>query len=205
MLVRTIKTWWLILAFVSGFGLAMLAEDLALHWRNNYLEFSAPHMHFLTGKSLERLQHGAQVPFDFKISLYSGTRSHLFSQLAERFLVSYDVWGETFSVVKTQSPKNSISHLDVAEAELWCLKQMPMNPVGLDETEKFWARVEVRVPPDGKLTNPFGRDSISESGINLTGLIELFSKPPASAQFHTMSEAGPWTLEEVKRGSRRGS
>ena len=55
---RTIKTWWLILAFVSGFGLAMWAEDLALNWRNNYLEFSAPHMHFLTGKPLERLQHG---------------------------------------------------------------------------------------------------------------------------------------------------
>jgi hypothetical protein len=205
MLVRTIKTWWLILAFVSGFGLAMLAEDLALRWRNNYLEFSAPHMHFLTGKSLERLQHGAQVPFDFKISLYSGTRNHLLSQLAERFLVSYDVWGETFSVVKTQSPIISVTHLDVAQAELWCLKQMPMNTSGLSDTEKFWARVEVRVPSVGGVGNPFGRDSISESGINLTGLIELFSRPPAPAQFHTMTENGPWTLGEVKRGNRRGS
>jgi hypothetical protein len=203
--VRTIKTWWLILAFVSGFGLAMWAEDLAFNWRNNYLEFSAPHMHFLTGKSLERLQHGAQVPFDFKVELYSGTKSHLFSRLAERFLVSYDVWGEQFSVVKTQSPRNRVSHLDAAEAEAWCLKQMPVNPVGLDNAENLWARVEVRVPPDGKSANPFGRDSISESGINLTGLIELFSKPPASAQPHWILDAGPMTLEEVKRGSRRGS
>jgi hypothetical protein len=205
MLVRTIKTWWLIAAFVSGFGLAMWAEDLALNWRNNYLELSAPHMHFLTGQPLERLQHGAQVPFDFKVSLFSGTRTHLFSQLAERFLVSYDVWGETFSVVKTQSPRVRVTHLDVADAEAWCLKQMPVSPAGLADTEKFWARVEIRVPPDGKAANPFGRDSITESGINLTGLIELFSRPPASTQFHSMSEAGPWTLEEVKRGSRRGS
>jgi hypothetical protein len=205
MLVRTIKTWWLVAAFVSGFGLAMWAESLDLHWRNNFIEFTAPHMHFLTGKPLERLQHGVQVPFDFKISLYSGTKSHLFSQLAERFLVSYDVWGETFSVVKTQSPRSNITHLDAAGAEAWCLKQMTMNPVGLDDTEKFWARVEVRVPPDPRSASPFGRDSISESGINLTGLIDLFSRPPASTQFHSMSEAGPWTLEEVKRGSRRGS
>jgi hypothetical protein len=205
MLVRTIKTWWLVAAFVSGFGLAMWAEDLALHWRNNYLEFSAPHTHFLTGQPLERLQHGAQVPFDFKISLYSGNRSHLFSQLAERFLVSYDVWGEQFSVVKTQSPRSIVTHLDAAEAELWCLKQMQVSPSGLAETEKFWASLEIRVSPDGKSANPFGRDSISESGINLTGLIELFSRPPAATQFHSKTEAGPWTLEEIKRGNRRGS
>jgi hypothetical protein len=204
MLVRTIKTWWLVAAFVSGFGLAMWAEDLALNWRNNYLEFSAPHMHFLTGKPLERLQHGAQVPFDFKVSLFSGTKSHLFSQLAERFLVSYDVWGEQFSVVKTQSPKSHISHLDAAEAEAWCLKQMPVNPVGLSDKESLWARVEVRVPPE-KGANPFGKDSISESGINLTGLIELFSRPPALAQPHWMEDTGPVTIEEIKRGNRRGS
>jgi hypothetical protein len=206
MLVRTIKTWWLIAAFVSGFGLAMWAEDLALRWHNNLLEFSAPHMHFLTGKQLERLHNGAQVPFDLKVSLYSGTRDHLCCQLAERFLVSYSVWEEQFRVIKTQSPRQMVDHLDAADAEAWCLKQMPLPPSGIGDTEKFWARVEVRVPPvDGKTGNRFGRDSISESGINLTGLIELFSRPPASTQFHTMSEAGPWTLGEIKRGSRRGS
>ncbi len=202
---RTIKTWWLVAAFVSGFGLAMWAEDLALNWRNNYIEFSAPHMHFLTGKPLERLQHGAQVPFDFKLSLYSGTKSHLFRQLAERFLVSYDVWGETFSVVKTQSPISRVTHLDAADAEAWCLKQMPVNPSGIDDKETLWARVEVRVPASAGVANPFGKDTITESGINLTGLIELFSRPPAAAQPHWLLDAGPLTLEEVKRGNRRGS
>ena len=205
MLVRTIKTWWLVAAFVSGFGLAMWAENLNLNWRNNYLEFSAPNMHFLTGKPLERLQHGVQVPFDFNVSLYSGTKKHLFSQLAERFLVSYDVWGETFSVVKTQSPISIVTHLDATEAEAWCLKQMPMSPSGLKDTETLWARVDIRVPMDSRAANPFGRDSISETGINLTGLIDLFSRPPASAQPHWSLDAGPLTLEEVKRGNRRGS
>ncbi|MGA3186554.1 MAG: hypothetical protein ABSF22_05525 [Bryobacteraceae bacterium] len=205
MLVRTIKTWWLVAAFVSGFGLAMLAEDLALRWHNNLIEFSAPHLHFLAGQPLERLQHGAQVPFDFKISLYSGAKNHLFKQLAERFLFSYDVWGEQFSVVKTQSPRIQVTHLDVADAEAWCWKQMHMDPSGLDDAEKLWTRVEIRVPPDTKISNPLGPDRISESGINLNGLIELFSRPPASTQPHWMLENGPLTFEEVKRGSRRGS
>jgi hypothetical protein len=205
MLVRTIKTWWLVAAFVSGFGLAMLVEDLALRWHNNLIEFSAPHLHFLTGKSLERLHHGAQLPVDFKVSLYSGDKSHLFRQLAERFLVSYDVWGEQFSVVKTQSPRQVITHLDVADAEAWCWKQMLLDSSGIGEAEKLWTRIDIRVSPDSKTANPFGPDRITESGINLNGLIELFSRPPASTQPHWMLETGPLTLEEVKRGSRRGS
>lgn len=205
MLVRTIKTWWLVAAFVSGFGLAMWAEDLRLNWHNNFLEFSAPHLHFLTGKPLDRLHNGAQVPFDFKISLYSGTRSHLFGQIAERFLFSYDVWGEQFSVVKTQSPRKTVAHLSAADAEAWCWKQMPFDPAGIDEKETLWARVEVRSQEPRSTSPLFGRDSISESGINLTGLIELFSRPPAATQLHVTSDAGPLTLEEVKRGSRRGS
>jgi hypothetical protein len=201
MLVRTIKTWWLVLAFVSGFGLAMLAEDLALRWHNNLIEFSAPHLHFLSGKPLERLHSGAQVPFDVKISLFSGRKDHLSSQLAERFLVSYSVWEEQFRVIKTQSPRKLVDHLDLADAEAWCLKQMPMEPVGISDQDSLWARVEVRVPSDAKLANPFG---VGEAGINLNGLIELFSRPPAT-QYHWTTEAGPLTLEELKRPNRRGS
>ncbi|MGA3204696.1 MAG: hypothetical protein ABSF12_19560 [Bryobacteraceae bacterium] len=200
MLVRTIKTWWLVLAFVSGFGLAMLAEDLALRWHNNLIEFSAPHLHFLSGKPLERLHSGAQVPFDVKISLFSGRKDHLSSQLAERFLVSYSVWEEQFRVIKTQSPRKLVDHLDLADAEAWCLKQMPMEPVGIGDQDSLWARVEVRVPSDAKLSNPFG---VGEAGINLNGLIELFSRPPAT-QYHWTTEAGPLTLEELKRPTRRG-
>ena len=200
---RAIKTWWLVAAYLSGFGLAMLAEDLALRWRNNLLEFSAPRMHFLTGKPLERLHNGAQVPFVFKISLYSGTKDHLCCQIAERFLISYSVWEEQFRVIKTQSPRKVADHLDIADAEAWCLKQMTMNPVGITDTEKFWAKVEIRIPPpDGKIGNPLGSETITESGINLNSLIELFSRPPAT-QFHWETEAGPMTLEEVKR--HRGS
>ena len=45
-IVRAIKSWWLVLAFLSGFALAMWAEEVILNWRDNRLEFSAPRVHF---------------------------------------------------------------------------------------------------------------------------------------------------------------
>ena len=69
---RAIKSWWLIVAFLSGFALAMWPRSLILNWRDNRLEFSAPRVHFLRGKPLELLHNAAPVPFDFQVTLWSG-------------------------------------------------------------------------------------------------------------------------------------
>jgi hypothetical protein len=76
-----IKAWWVVAAFLSGLALAMWAEELILNWRDNRLEFSAPRVHFLTGKPLERLHKAAQVPFDFQITLWAGTRTREFRKI----------------------------------------------------------------------------------------------------------------------------
>ena len=141
---RTIKSWWLILAFLSGFALAMAAEELILNAHDNRLEFSAPRLHFLAGKPLEALHNAAPVSFDFQATLWSGNRSHIFRRAAERFVVSYDLWEEKFSVTKLQSPRRSASHLAVRAAEKWCVDQMTMDLTGLDAAEPIWARLEVR-------------------------------------------------------------
>jgi len=119
---RLIRSWWVILAFVSGFALAMLAEDLILDSHDNRIEFSAPRIHFLSGKPLDRLRNAAEVPFDFSITLWSGTKNHIFRRSVDRFVVSYDIWEETFSVVsKVQQPGKSASHLKAPATEAWCL------------------------------------------------------------------------------------
>ena len=43
------------------------------------------------------------------------------------------------------------------------------------------------------------------SGISLASLIEIFSRPPQAQQSHWSIEAGPLTLDELKRGHGRGS
>jgi len=202
---RSIKVWWLVLAFLSGFAAAMWAEELILNWRDNHLEFSAPRVHFLTGKPLDRLRNAEPVPFDLQITLWSGNRSHIFQRIAQEFVVSYDLWEEKFSVTKLQTPRKTASHLAAPAAEAWCLEQMPMDLNGLAGSETFWARLEIRARDEKDGAPLFPRGSISDSGISLASLIEIFSRPPQAQQSHWSIEAGPLTLDELKRGHGRGS
>src|SRR5215472_373139 len=121
---RAIKSWWLILAFLSGFALAMFAEELVLTWRDDRLEFSAPRIHFLGGKPLDLLHNAASVPFDFQLTIWSQNRNHLFQRITDRFVVSYDLWEEKFRVVKTQSPRKAADHLTAQATEAWCGQQI---------------------------------------------------------------------------------
>ena len=73
---RRLNTWWVILAFVSGFALAMFAEELVLTWRDDRVDFTAPRVHFLGGRPLELLHNAAPVPFDFQLTISTGTRTH---------------------------------------------------------------------------------------------------------------------------------
>jgi hypothetical protein len=195
--------WWLVAAFLSGFAVAMWAEDVILTWRDHQLLFAAPRLHFLTGKPLERLRNAASVPFDFQITLWSGNRNHLFRSRAERFVVSYDLWEERYSVTELSTPRKTAAHMTAQAAETWCLEQIPLDVTGLDGRETFWARLEVRASEDknagrdnGKL---FGRANISESGISLNGLVEIFSRPAPAGMPHWVLDTGPLTLDEVRR------
>ena len=201
---RTIKPWWLIATFLSGLAFAMFAEDLILSTEESRLEFSAPRVHFLVGKPLERLRNAAEVPFAFKITLWSGSRSHILREVPARFVVSYDLWEEKFSVTKLVTPRRTARHLTNAAAEEWCLQEMSQDVSGLSPTEPLWARLEIRAE-DGKQAGlPFGLGSISDSGISLTPLIEIFSRPAATTEPHWTIETGPVTLDELRRGRRRG-
>jgi hypothetical protein len=203
---RTIRSWWLLVAFVSGFALAMAAEELILSTHDHQLEFAAPRVHFLGGgRPLELLHNAAPVDFDFQVTLWSGSRDHVFRRIAERFVVSYDLWEEKFSVAGLQNPRKSASHLAASAAEAWCVEQMSVDVTGLDAAQPFWARLEIRAQ-DRKENGPLlGRGKITDSGISLTSLIEIFSRPPQAAQAHWTLDAGPLTLNELKQSHGRGS
>jgi hypothetical protein len=200
-----IRTWWLILAFVSGFAAAMVTEELILSWHENRIEFTAPRLHFLAGKPLQALHDGAPVPFDFQITMWSGSRNHVFRRTADRFVVSYDLWEEKFSVVRLQSPRKMISHLTATRAEAWCLEQMPLDIAGVSDFEPLWARLEIRAQNAKEPAPIFGRGSLNDSGISLTSLIEIFSRPAQAQQSHWTVDTGPLTLDDVKRGHASGS
>jgi len=204
MRMRTIKPWWVIAAFFSGLAFAMFAEELILSTQESRLEFAAPRVHFLVGKPLERLRNASEVPFAFKITLWSGTRTHVMREVPARFVVSYDLWEEKFSVTKLVTPRRTARHLTNDAAEAWCLQEMSQDITGVGATEPLWARLEIRAEDSKEAGLPFGRGNITDSGISLTSLIEVFSHPAATTQPHWTIETGPVTLDELRRGRRRG-
>ena len=115
-------------------------------------------------------------------------------------MVSYDLWEEKFSVTKLVTPRRTARHLTNNAAEAWCLQEMSQDVSGIGAKEPLWARLEIRAE-DGKEGGlPFGRGNITDSGISLTSLIEIFSHPAATTQPHWNVETGPVTLEELRRG-----
>jgi hypothetical protein len=204
MRLRSIKPWWVIAAFFSGLAFAMAAEELILSTQESRLEFTAPRVHFLVGKPLERLRNASEVPFAFKITLWSGTRTHILREVPARFVVSYDLWEEKFSVTKLAAPRRTALHLTDSAAEAWCLQEMSQDVAGVSANEPLGARLEIRAEDAKEGGLPFGRGNITDSGINLTSLIELFSRPAAATQPHWTVETGPVTLDELRRGRRRG-
>ena len=211
MRVRTIKPWWLIAAFLSGLAFAMAAEDLILSTQESRLEFAAPRLHFLVGKPLERLRNASEVPFDFKITVWSGTRSHLLRETPARFVVSYDLWEEKFSIVKQRGfsvrggsrsleTRRSVSNLTAAAAEAWCIDSVALPTAGIRPDQPLWVKLDVRRadPRDG---NP----ELGDSGLTLTALIELFSRPIRPSEQRWTLEAGPMRFTDVKPSNGRGS
>jgi hypothetical protein len=199
---RSIRTWWLVVAFLSGMVLAMGVEELILSAHDNRLEFSTP-VHFLSGQPLARLRNAAEVPFDIQTKLWSGNRNNLVRQAEYRFVVSFDLWEQTYSVVALQTPRKSKTHLSAAAAENWCMAQMTLDTTGLSNSEPIWTLLDIRAEDPVRDGGLFGRGQIGEAGISLTPLIEVFSRPARSQQPHWTFSRGPEMLGQVPptRGS----
>jgi hypothetical protein len=201
---QTIRPWWLLVAFLSGLAVALGTGELILSLRDNRLELSAPKMHFLSGQPLARLHNAAEVPFAIQVTLFSGSKTHVFQQAQQRCVFSFDLWEEKFSVAKLTPTRQRKSQLSDSDAEQWCL-DTSFDISGLSSTEPLWAQVDVRLedtPRNGKLLS----GSVSESGVSLTNgltsLVEIFSRPPQSGQTHWSLSYDRFTLAEFRRGGR---
>jgi hypothetical protein len=155
------------------------------------IRISAPALHFLTGKSLSRLHDGAAVPFDFQLIVTSGSKNNVVASALERFTVSYDVWEEKFSVVRVRDFRRSGMRLSASSAESWCLDNIVIPAAALPAGQQLSARLEIRTA-DSK--EPLA----ANSGINLSTLIEIFSRPSRPQQDRWSVESAPFQLADLK-------
>jgi hypothetical protein len=197
---QTIRFTWIALTFIGGIATAMFAEELILRAQGTRLDFSAPRFHYLIGRPLARLKNAEPVIFDFQARLAAGNKTTVVKQITARFVISYDLWEERYAVTKTTPSRKTARHLTAAEAEVWCVQEMSVTDLsGVAANQPLWASLDIRADEESE-PRLFSRSDISDAGISLNGLVELFSKPSRATQSHWYLEAGPVTLEQLRRG-----
>ncbi len=174
------------------------AESLRVRLTGDRVLVAAPQLRFLMGRPLERLHNGASVWFDFQLSAVAerpaaGVTPRVLERAVERFAVSFDLWEEKFSVSLLSRTAGAASHLTSAAAETWCLEHVPLATGMLAPDRPFWLRLEVRAE-EARNRAPL----LSEPGINLSRLIELFSRPGRTGQPSWLVEDGPFRLADLK-------
>jgi hypothetical protein len=173
------------------FGLA--AQDLLVRSSGDYINLAAPKLRFIEGKPLDRIKNGKAVAFDFQISVLSDGRSAILRRNFERFVVSYDLWEEKFSVTRMRSQRASASRLSARAAEEWCVANMSFSSAGLPPDRDLWIRLDVRPQEEKERFD-------SDDPLSLANLIEIFSRSGRQQQpSHLRAEAGPLRLAELRR------
>jgi hypothetical protein len=189
------------LLLASSLCLGLWAEELFLRSTGDSIHISAPKLHFLTGRPLERLKNGNAVTYDFQLSILSESRIPLLPRTFERFVFSYDLWEERFSVSRTRNPQSRASHLTASAAEAWAIDNISFSPRGVPPNQPIFLKLEIRAadPKDERLLN-------DDSGVSLSALIEIFSRASKAheAQYWKL-ETGPVQLQNIAKSGGRGS
>jgi hypothetical protein len=172
---------------------ARASDRLDVTFDGDNLHVSAPGLHFLTGKPLERLMNADTVTFLSQITLFSDDRGTIFRRIPERLVVSYDLWEEKFSVVIPGEFRRSAINVSSAQAETWCMDNLVVSALGLAPQRPFWVRFELRTTNRPELASLVG-----DSGISLSRLIDIFSHPQGEDLYWTRS-AGPLRLRDLPR------
>ncbi|HZU23909.1 MAG TPA: hypothetical protein VFA04_00210 [Bryobacteraceae bacterium] len=180
---------------LAAYAMALSSEDLIITPGPDALRLSAPRVHFLVGQSLSHLHDGMSVPFDFQVTLFSGSRDRQVWRTFERFVVSYDLWEERFAVSRLSNSRRSVSHLLPSAAERWCFEQIAVPTAGVARDAPLWLRLEIR-SEDQRDGPPVLADS---DGISIASLIEVFSHPVRRTQQRWFMNSGPFRLAEFER------
>jgi hypothetical protein len=187
---------WAICAITLAFcalGLSFSLQTLIPHWDGDRLQIAAPGLHFLTGKALDRLHDGASIPFAFQMTLTTIPRSIPLQRALDRFVISYDVWGERFKVAQYGGRRKSVTNLTANAAEAWCIEQMGMPSGGLPADKDLWLRLEIRSE------EPLLNSPITSSGLNLASLIDALSGKPGPGVQEWVAETAPFRLASIRR------
>jgi len=188
---------WLLASLAAPLFRLRAADPLAVKFDGDNLHVSSPTLHFLSGKPLSRLKDGATVVFLSQITLFTDPFVTVFGRPSQdRFIISYDIWEERFSVTVGQ---RSASNLLAAAAEAWCQENLTINATGLAPDRQFWLQLDMRTANPKELSSLVG-----PGGLSFSKMIEMLGRRSGADDPQTW-RAGPLRLHDLVRVSGRGN
>jgi hypothetical protein len=171
---RISRRSWLLAGLTVPLFSARAADSMKVTHDGDNLHVAAPTLHFLAGKPLERLKYGDVVAYVAQLELLNESRTAVVRPQKGRFVVSYALWEEKFSVTQLGSTPGSaprtVEGLSMAAAETWCFDNLTISTLGLAPNLYYWLRLELRTGT--------ARDFADEAkiGISLHDLIDLLGR-----------------------------
>lgn len=189
------RSWLLAGLAIPAFRLRA-AEALSASFDGDDIHPIAPTLHFLSGKSLQRLKNGNTVVFLSQLTLFSDERRLVpVHKEPDRLIVSYDIWEENrFSVSIPPPARRSIHAVPAEVAEAWCLENLSISASGIPPDRPFWLRFELRSADPKDFAGV-----MSQSGISIPRMIDWLSRKPGADEDHWMLDSGRLRLNDLVR------
>jgi hypothetical protein len=165
------------------------AGALVVEHQGERLRLSAPGFHFIDGRPLEQLHNGAAVTYVLSVTVGAERGSARWGRVEERFVLSYDLWEERFSVVQAAPPRRTASHLTRDAAEAWCLDAVSPRAAPVPAEKTFVVKLDCSV---------LEQEPQSREGLTLSALLDVFSRRAAAAQPHWEAWSPPLRLADLK-------
>jgi len=133
------------------------------------IHVAPPSVHFLTGKPLERLKDGSAVAYVGQLDLLNEARVSV-RQQRSRFVVSYALWEEKFSVTQLGREPRTVDGLSAGATEAWCFESLALSTTGVPTDRYFYLRFDLRTGGPRDLEEDAGM------GISIPALIERLGR-----------------------------
>src|SRR5215475_3802215 len=140
---RISRRSWLLAGVALSLSRLRAADALNVRYDGDTIRIAPKNLHFLSDKPLERLKDGAAVAYIAQLDLQNEQRITIAQQRA-RFVVSYALWEETFSVTQLGKTPRTVDGLSAVATESWCFEGMGLSTVGIPPDRYFWLRFELR-------------------------------------------------------------
>ena len=160
---------WLLAGLTAPLFTLRASDLLNLKYDGDTLRVIPTAVHFLTGKPLERLKDGASVAYIAQVDLLNEQRVSVRQQHG-RFVVSHDLWEETFSVTELGKTPRSVDGLSAAATEAWCFDGLALSTLGLNPAQFYSIRFEMRTG------GPSDLEGDLPNGISLKSIIDLLGR-----------------------------